>query len=57
MSKNRISRKAKKTSNLNDDAQKIRREMEKKVYRREDGILQCPPAYAIGYGAQDLKIK
>jgi hypothetical protein len=34
---------------LDAETQKHRDELNKQVYRRKDGILQCPPAYAIGY--------
>lgn len=48
-------RKDKNASTLIEDAKRIRREMEKQVYKRKDGVLQCPPAYAVGYGIQTAK--
>lgn len=48
-------RKEKNATRLIEDAEQIRKQMDKKVFRREDGILQCPTAYAEGFGIQDRK--
>ena len=53
--KKKKARKEKNATRLIEDAEKIRRNMDKKVFRREDGILQCPTAYAEGFGIQDSK--
>lgn len=55
MTKKTKGRKEKNATSLIEDAQKIRKQMAGKVFRREDGVLQCPTAYADGYGIQTLK--
>lgn len=47
--------KEKTTTAMLEDSHKIRKRMMEKVFRRDDGILQCPTAYAQGYGIQDAK--
>lgn len=56
MSKKRLKPNGANAETLIKDAQKIRKELDKKVFRRKDGVLQCPTAYADGYGIQDAKI-
>lgn len=55
MSKKPKPTKEKKVSALIEDADRIRKDLEAQVYRRDDGVLQCPKAYAEGYGIQDIK--
>ena len=35
---------------LRQDAEKNRKSLRDMAYRRDDGVIQCPPAYAFGYG-------
>ena len=47
--------KEKKVACLIDDVKNIRESMNKKIFRRKDGILQCPTAFAQGYGIHGQK--
>lgn len=56
MSKKKLKPNGVNAETLIKEAEKIRKQLESKVYRRKDGVLQCPEAYAEGYGIQDSKI-
>lgn len=56
MSKKRLKPNGANAETLIKDAEKIRAKLNKKVFRRKDGVLQCPTAYAEGYGIQDSKL-